>query len=94
MLDVCREASHKKNRIVDVVGEAPFRQDPTRFFYKMVVLDVVNHHFVERLPTKKNSRIVDVVSEAPFRQDSTRFFYKMVGLCISRLNTFHIYIYI
>ena len=44
----------KKNfRIVDVVSGAPFRQESTCFFYKMVGSNVANHHFVERLPPKK-----------------------------------------
>ena len=75
------EASRKKksSRIVDVVSEAPFHQDSTYFFYKTVMLDIVNHHFIKRFPKKK--KIVDVVSETPFHQDPTHFLHKMVGLC-------------
>ena len=74
-----REASRKKsNRIVDDMKKAPFRQDPTYFFYKMVVRRCEPPFFREA--SHQINKTVDVVSEAPFRQDSTHFFYKMVVL--------------
>ena len=73
-----REVSHKKkSELWTLWARHHFAKMQRVSSTQMVVLDIVHHHFIERLP---KSRIVDIVSEAPFRQDSMRFFYKMVLL--------------